>query len=62
MGAHISGLAVASQLLRCRMSTLFERAGEPITILPSEHPERWARERLARPAEVATEEEASAPA
>ena len=60
MGAHLSGLAVASQLLRCRMSALFEGRGESITLLPSEHPERWPQERLKRPAEVATEEEARA--
>jgi all-trans-retinol 13,14-reductase len=60
MGAHLSGLAVASKLLGCRMSVLMDTRGERITLLPSEHPERWPRERLKRPAEVATEEEARA--
>jgi all-trans-retinol 13,14-reductase len=60
MGAHISGLAAASQLLRCRMSSLLEDGGERITLLPSEHPELWPRDRLKQPAEVATEQEARA--
>jgi hypothetical protein len=44
------------------MSALIDGGGARISLLPSEHPELWPKDRLKRPAEVATEEEASAPA
>jgi all-trans-retinol 13,14-reductase len=59
MGAHLSGLAVATRVLRCRMRDLFQEGGASITLLPSEHPELWPKDRLKRPAEVATEEQAA---
>jgi phytoene dehydrogenase-like protein len=48
LGAHVSGLAVAARLLRCRVPELFQQRGGRITLLPSEHPERWPRRLLAR--------------
>jgi hypothetical protein len=60
MGAHLSGLAVASRVVGCRMWDLVSSGGAPITLLPSEHPETWPKDRLRKPAEVATEEQASA--
>jgi phytoene dehydrogenase-like protein len=60
MGSHLSGLAVASRVVGCRMWDLVSSGGAPITLLPSEHPETWPKDRLRKPAEVATEEQASA--
>lgn len=48
LGAHVSGLAVAARLLRCRLPELFRKDGGDITLLPSEHPELWPRRLLAR--------------
>jgi phytoene dehydrogenase-like protein len=60
MGAHLSGLAVASRVMRSKMSDLLQSGGASITLLPSEQPELWPKDRLKRPAEVATEEQALA--
>jgi len=43
MGAHVSGLAVAARILRCRFTELLATGGAPVTLLSSEHPERWPR-------------------
>jgi all-trans-retinol 13,14-reductase len=43
MGAHISGLMVAAQMLRYRYSELLRPGGASISIFPSEHPERWPK-------------------
>jgi phytoene dehydrogenase-like protein len=43
LGAHVSGLAVAAKLLRCRVPDLFRPDGQRITLVPSEHPELWPR-------------------
>jgi all-trans-retinol 13,14-reductase len=48
LGAHVSGLAVAANLLRCRMPELLRGDGGRITLLPSEHPERWPKRLLGR--------------
>jgi phytoene dehydrogenase-like protein len=58
MGAQITGLIAAAQILRCRFTELLRNDGGEITLLPSEHPSKWpkellARERGARPAEGA---------
>jgi phytoene dehydrogenase-like protein len=50
MGAHLSGLAVAAKVLRCRVSEILAARGPSITILPSEHPERWPAHLLRREA------------
>jgi phytoene dehydrogenase-like protein len=60
MGAHISGLAVASRIMRCKMWDLLKSGGAEVTLLPSERPEAWPKRRFERPAEVATEEQALA--
>jgi all-trans-retinol 13,14-reductase len=41
LGAHMSGLAVAKQILRCRFDELFQPDGKGMTLLPCDHPERW---------------------
>ena len=48
LGAHVSGLAVAAKLLRCRVKDLFREDGGRITLLPSEHPELWPKRMLSR--------------
>jgi phytoene dehydrogenase-like protein len=46
MGAHISGLMVAAQVLRCRYDELLHQGGASISIFPCEHPERWPKHLL----------------
>ncbi len=46
LGAHMSGLAVAARLLHCRVPELLRTDGHGLTLLPSEHPERWPRQLL----------------
>lgn len=58
-GAHISGLVVAAQALRCRFDELLARGGERVTLLPSEHPERWPKHLLRRAPEPEGLEEAA---
>ncbi len=48
MGAHVSGLAVASKILRCKVPELFKSDGGEVTVLPSEHPEAWPKHLLDR--------------
>jgi phytoene dehydrogenase-like protein len=62
MGAHISGLVVAAQMLRCRVSELFRADGGEITLLPSEHAEQWPKHLLKRSAREEQEESAEASA
>lgn len=61
LGAHLSGLAVASRVLGCPVGELLEkRDGGRITLLPSEHPERWPARWLGRGrAPAAASEEAA---
>ncbi len=48
MGAHISGLVVAAQLLRCKLPELFKNDGGDVTVLPSDRPEAWPKHLLKR--------------
>ncbi len=41
MGAHLTGLVVASQVLRCPMPELLRPDGGTITVVPADHPEAW---------------------
>lgn len=43
-GATASGLAVARQILRCRMSDLLKAGGPPLAIYPSEDVQQWPPE------------------
>lgn len=46
LGAHLSGLAAAARVLHCRVQDLFRGGSAAITLLPSEHPERWPKQLL----------------
>jgi phytoene dehydrogenase-like protein len=59
MGAHISGLMAASQVLHCRFHELLREGGREITLLPSEHPERWPKHLLKRTPEPEAFEDAA---
>lgn len=48
MGAHISGLVVACQMLRCRMPDLLRPDGGRILLLPSDRPELWPKAMLTK--------------
>jgi all-trans-retinol 13,14-reductase len=43
MGAHISGLVAAKDILRCRVSDLFKPSKSQIKIYPSEDPSAWPK-------------------
>lgn len=59
MGAHISGLVAAAQVLRCRFQDLLRADGARITLLPCDHPETWPKHLLERTPEPEAFEEAS---
>lgn len=58
MGAQITGLIAAAQILRCRVSELMRPDGGKITLLPSEDPSAWPKE-LRKPATDASDEVAA---
>lgn len=52
LGATISGLMAAREILGVRVSELLQQRGPPLVTLPAEHPEQWPerlRPRAAQP-------------
>jgi phytoene dehydrogenase-like protein len=62
MGAQLSGLMAAKQILGCRFHDLLRPGGAKIAIHPSEHPERWPKRLFRHARDVDGLEETGAPA